>query len=111
MVKRRCSPMTRRLEERLMPFWLYLIVGLAIGAAPALLAAVRRRPWWARRWWQTSLGLAITLFVVPLGLVLILFVVDAAWEAIAELWDLLLSDFRGPVGIALGWLTGSAALA
>jgi hypothetical protein len=92
-----------------MSFWLYLIIGLAIGAAPALLAPARLRPWWARRWCQTTLALAITLFVIPIAIVLVLFLVDSAWEAIAKLWDLFRNDFRGMSGIVLGWLAGSAA--
>src|SRR5436190_23206275 len=94
-----------------MSFWLYLCVGLAIGAVPATLAAERFRPWWARRWWQLALALLITLFVLPFGLVLILLLIDSAWDAIADLWVLWSGDFRGLAGMALGRLTGSGAQA
>lgn len=94
-----------------MSSWLYLIVGLVGGAGPAFLAAPPRRAWWARRWWQFSVGLAIVLFLLPVGIVLILFLISSAWDAIAELWQLLSDEFLGPVMIALGWLVGSAALA
>jgi hypothetical protein len=94
-----------------MTFWLFFVIGFAIGAAPALVARARYQAWWARRWWQLAVGLIVIALVLPFGIVLILFLIDSAWDAIGEMWVMWSRDFRGLAGFALGWLAGSSALA
>jgi hypothetical protein len=95
-----------------MSFWLSLAVGLIAGAGPSLLTASPLRPWVARRWWWLSFGLAIVFLVVPFGLVLIMFLSEAAFDAIREMGDFLWGDDFGWVSrLTLGWLAGSGAMA
>jgi hypothetical protein len=94
-----------------MSFWLWLLLGLGIGTAPSLVAQPQFRSWWARRWWQLAVALAVTFLLLPFGIVLILFLIDSAWEAMGEMWALWTGDFRGLAGFALGWLAGSSTMA
>jgi hypothetical protein len=94
-----------------MSFWLWLFAGLVVGVAPTWLAGSRLRPWWARHWCQLAVALAVILIVLPWGIVLLLFLIDPAWEAIAEMGALWTGDFRDWAGVALGWLAGSGAMA
>src|ERR1700730_5039175 len=94
-----------------MSFWLFFVIAMGIGVAPALVAQPRFRPWWARRWWQLAVGLILVGLVLPFGIVLILFIIDSAWEAIGELWVFWSGDFRDVAAFALGWLTGASAMA
>jgi hypothetical protein len=58
-----------------------------------------------------AVALAVTFLLLPFGIVLILFLIDSAWDAMGEMWALWTGDFRGLAGFALGWLTGSSTLA
>src|SRR5437867_1814449 len=93
-------------------FWPWLIVGVVAGVTPALVSRPHVRAWWAKRWWRLSLGIALVGLFLPFGLVLIMFISDAAVDAMHEMWLLWSGDeFRWLAGLALGWLTGSSIMA
>src|SRR5262249_48731797 len=76
---------------------MWCLLGLVAGLAPSLLAQERYRPWWARRWWWVSFGLAACL-ALPFGLVLIMFLSDGSFDAIGELGTFFVSE-------EFGWVT------
>jgi hypothetical protein len=96
-----------------MSLWWWLLIGLVVGAAPALLAKPNNlRPWLARRWWWLVFGLVLVCLILPVGLVLIMFLSAAAFDAMAEMRNFFLgAEFGWLTGLVLGCLTGSGVMA
>jgi hypothetical protein len=95
-----------------MGFGFWVILGLIVGTGPSLAATAPRRAWWARRWWRLSYGLALVCLALPFVLVLVLFLIASAFDAIREMgaffWG---GQFEWLTGLVLGWLPGSGLLA
>jgi hypothetical protein len=95
-----------------MSFVIAMLLGIAGGAAPALMARPSLRSSIARQWWRLIFGVLIVCIVIPNGLVLLMFLSEGAYDAIDEMGTLLVdSDFGWIIALMLGSVVGSGVMA